>query len=545
MPWVDIRLSNIYEDVVLEILASDDPSLGLKEMSNSAFASYVMSKTRARIDRVNAHRTSHVPKLRKLVEPLDIHPSQVAHAIIARDHVVSLKSASTNSEDYMLLAAYQSEGPRKGLYSSVERDIARLLYSYLPTLSVNEYKLLMQQLKTLAPIVYQEEDKDLVPMNNGIFNYRTKELLPFSPDLVFTAKSGVDLDFDAQMPVLYGPGGEIFEFHDWLLDLFDDDLDRVRLIYQIIGAVLRPLVQWNKAAFFYSTVGSNGKGTIVRLLRALVGESWTDIPLNRLGQDFMLESLIGSTAIITDENDVGTYIDKAANLKAIITGDSVLINRKGRPAIKYSFDGFMVQCLNEMPKIRDKTSSMIRRMLFVAFDKSFIGKEKFWIKEEMMVNVGLLEALAKYVLCDMDTYYKLDSDNRSLELLTEFQMKNDPVRDFWDEMSSQFAWDLIPTAFLYDLYVAWTKRVNPSGKAVSRSVFLDSLKPILEHDVDWVDKTSRDGNPIRTGSLMSTSEPLIVEFDLWSWKNPTYQGTDEDKIATPKLLPRYRGIVRK
>ncbi len=37
----------------------------------------------------------------------------------------------------------------------------------------------------------------------------------------------------------------------------------------------------------------------------------------------MLEPLVHATSIITDENDVGTYIDKAANLKAIITNDVV------------------------------------------------------------------------------------------------------------------------------------------------------------------------------------------------------------------------------
>ncbi len=33
----------------------------------------------------------------------------------------------------------------------------------------------------------------------------------------------------------------------------------------------------------------------------------------------MLEQLLHVSAIIVDENDVGTYIDAAANLKAIIT----------------------------------------------------------------------------------------------------------------------------------------------------------------------------------------------------------------------------------
>ena len=59
-------------------------------------------------------------------------------------------------------------------------------------------------------------------------------------------------------------------------------------------------------------------------MRNLAGnQSCVAIQLSDFGKDFMLEPLVHATSIITDENDVGTYIDKAANLKAIITNDVV------------------------------------------------------------------------------------------------------------------------------------------------------------------------------------------------------------------------------
>ncbi|WP_197510811.1 DUF5906 domain-containing protein [Tessaracoccus coleopterorum] len=56
-----------------------------------------------------------------------------------------------------------------------------------------------------------------------------------------------------------------------------------------------------------------------------------------MGKDFMLEPLTRASAIIVDENDVGQYIDKAANLKAIITNDVIMINRKHKYPISYQF----------------------------------------------------------------------------------------------------------------------------------------------------------------------------------------------------------------
>lgn len=96
-------------------------------------------------------------------------------------------------------------------------------------------------------------------------------------------------------------------------------------------------------------------------MRQLCGKgSYTSIPLGDFGKDFMLEPLVrGCTNILVDENDVGLYIDKAANIKALITGDIVQVNRKFKTPISLRFRGFMVQCLNSMPRIKDKSDSFL------------------------------------------------------------------------------------------------------------------------------------------------------------------------------------------
>lgn len=96
-------------------------------------------------------------------------------------------------------------------------------------------------------------------------------------------------------------------------DLFDDS-EIVDLMWKILGAIVRPNVPWGKSAWFYSESGNNGKGTLCELMRQLCGEnSYAAISLADMGKDFMLEPLIRAVAVIVDENDVGTYIDKAAN----------------------------------------------------------------------------------------------------------------------------------------------------------------------------------------------------------------------------------------
>lgn len=49
----------------------------------------------------------------------------------------------------------------------------------------------MDYLRIHAEHVMRCDDPDLIAVNNGIFDYRRKELLPFDPKYIFTAKSEV------------------------------------------------------------------------------------------------------------------------------------------------------------------------------------------------------------------------------------------------------------------------------------------------------------------------------------------------------------------
>ncbi len=49
---------------------------------------------------------------------------------------------------------------------------------------------------------------------------------------------------------------------------------------------------------------------------------------------------------------------------------------------------------------------------------------------------------------------------------------------------------------------------------------------------------------IRPGHMMDTPEPLIAEYNLEDWKNPSYTGGDLNRICMPQLKVTYNGIRR-
>jgi putative DNA primase/helicase len=436
---------------------------------------------------------------------------------------------------------YIDEGPNEGIYTTSEIDLMKVARRFNRRLAKKDFEEVLFTLKTLVDRTERCVNRDLIPVNNGIFDYDTKQLLPFTPDRVFLAKSHIDYNPLAQNVTIHNDDdGTDWDLVSWIHEISDDS-DIETLLWQIMGAVIRPYVRWNKSAWFYAEDGNNGKGTFCEMMQNLCGDgTYASIPIINFGKDFMLEPLIHSTAIIVHENATGKFIDDVANLKAVITNDVIPINRKHKQPINFQFYGFMVQCLNEMPRIRDKSDSFYRRQLFVPFSKSYTGIERKYIKDDYIKRVEVLE-YALYRVLNMN-YYELSEPISCRQVLEEYKEYNDPVRQFMGEFSDQFKWDLLPFQFLYDLYKAWFKRNIPSGTLQSKSKFIQEILNVIKKSNQWY---CRDKNKnIRSDKRIVGPEPLIFDYELTDWYNKTYKGSDPVVISTFHPNQFYRGILR-
>ena len=281
-------------------------------------------------------------------------------------------------------------------------------------------------------------------------------------------------------------------------------------------------------------------------MRNLVGQnSYASIPIDDFSgkNQFSLAPLLNATSVIVDENDVGTYIDKAANLKAVVTNDVVTIEKKGKDRIAYQFYGFMVQCLNEFPQVKDKTNSFNRRQLFIPMNKSFEGIERKYIKTDYLFRKEVLEYVLYKVL--NTNFYKLSTPQASKEILEEFKSNNDPLYDFVNETFNDLTWDVVPADFLYDLYKAWyLKNVNSKGQIGSKIKFKREVETILNQK--FKNEWEYDKNQYRMKtSDTSKPEPYIAQYKLEDWYGNT-SSTNADKLSSPNLdQKRYSGVYKR
>jgi putative DNA primase/helicase len=472
--------------------------------------------------------------------PKSIEPFQLALCIMKTHHAINLSYVDDSTDGD--IAVYCDEGLQEGLYTTDVDCINNIIYTYHAGIQKNAVDEVMSRLKAWAPRKARNSNRDFIPVNNGIYDYKNKKLLPFSPDYVFLTKSRTNYNPNATNVVITNnEDGTTWDVESWMEELTDDPAI-TNLLWEITGALLRPNVAWNKSAWLYSDKGENGKGTLCAMWRNLCGSAATSIPISDFAKDFMLSSLTTSQAIIVDENDVGTFIDKAGALKAVITNDVVYINRKFKDPVRYQFHGFMVQCLNELPRFRDKSDSIYRRQLFIPMNKCFTGKARTYIKSDYINRPEVLEYVMKRVF-DMD-YYALSEPDACRIILDEYKIYNDPVRQFWAEFEEQFVWDILQYSFLYSLFKEWFKRDNPSGSIMGRNTFIKDLQNAVSGSTVFQVPVGND--KIRTTGRMDMTETLIATYNLVEWQTPglSSKSSTIEAMCRPIIADAYRGLIR-
>lgn len=445
------------------------------------------------------------------------------------------------SEDLALLAMYQSSGPDEGTYQDAEKPLVQMISDLRPTSSARSIQSILALLSAHAPTVRRTIEPNLVPVNNGVFDHARQILLPFSPDLVFLAKSHVDYDPNAESPVITMPDGIPWDFDSWFASLSDDE-GVPELLWEIVSATLRSSVPWHKTALLAGPEGNGGKGTIVQLLRNLVGErACSSVEIVKFGDKFGKSALLQSSVNLVDENQVGAFATNVSDWKAVITGDVFELERKYKNPVAMRWRGFEVQCLNTMtPRMKDKSASLKRRLLIVPMTKSFEGIERKYIKNDYLGRDDVLRYVMRRAL--QMQHMQLSEPVACRLALDEWYRANNKVVDFWQEFEGEFVWDLLPYSFLYDLFVAWSRRREPSGTPEGYRTFLAELKTYLGRSEDW---DVPDGS-VRPKTMMSASEPLIGIWDLKEWQNSLYSGNDPHALgAFDRLAANYKGAVRR
>ena len=472
-------------------------------------------------------------------------PSVIATCILKRElrHTGLIGESRATAE----LMTYEDEGPNEGLYVPAEERIRSLARQYHYTISPKDLNAVVEYVHDSVPLLKESEDEDVVALANGLFNLRSKELLPFSPEYVLTSKASVAFNEDASAYVM----DDGWNVDTWIREtLANNDPEVEHLIWQVIAALFRPNHPFNKAVLLYATSGSNGKGTFLELLRHLVGpERVATLSMSEFGDRFLPEKLRSAFAVLSDENEVGDFVRRAGAFKAWVTHDWVKLDVKYGQMTNTKGRGLCVFCVNELPASKDKSESFYRRFVAIPFLKRYLGAdENTAIKNDYVKRPEVLEYVA-YKALMMPLFDTFTTPAVCEELLNQIRVENDPVLQFAEEFLPQFVWDLLPWKFLHGVYSAWMRKEVPNGRAVGLREFNKRLSAYVDDNPScgWVVPRGADGKqiPMRTEKRIVGDEPLAVGYDLSDWFDLQPVGGSMRKIGIPHNIPLMaRGLLR-
>ena len=328
------------------------------------------------------------------------------------------------TEDTSIIYSYNfSEGIYTGQEAYINRAIAKLEYRFDP----RKYTQVHKFLKTQLPYMKKLENKNLIAVNNGVFNKVTKKLEPFNPNYFITSKLATNYNTAAIYNYL-NIKDNYFDVDKWFLSIANGDEELVKVLWEIVNEATNPNHTREKMAILYGE-GNNGKGTFQTMLINLIGiENISTLTPHEFSGEFKLEMLQGKVCNIGDDIS-NKYLDDMSNLMSIVTGDPVAVNRKGKSVITARFKLFNLFSANKLPKVRNKSQGTYRRLLIVPFNADFNGQvQDRRIKDEYLKNSTILEYIL-YTALHLD-FEKFSNPRATERMLEEYKEDNDYIYSF-------------------------------------------------------------------------------------------------------------------
>lgn len=220
----------------------------------------------------------------------------------------------------------------------------------------------------------------LAPCANGILDLHTRELLLKTPRLFSSTAIGTTWDPAAEAPL----------WKSFLTSLWDDDTDSIHALQQMFGYFLSSDTSYQK---IFALIGlrRSGKGTIARVLRALLGADAVVNPtLDGLEETFGLQPLVGKTLAVIGDARLGGAREQprvVERLLSISGEDALLINRKNTGMVNVRLRTRVLLLSNEVPRLHDTSGALASRFQIIKLSKCFLGNEDTALEGKLLAEL--------------------------------------------------------------------------------------------------------------------------------------------------------------
>lgn len=373
----------------------------------------------------------------------------------------------------------------KGIYEPAETWLNSLIQTELAddckTHLVNEVKDAIKR-QTYKDREETITEKELIPLNNTIYNFKTGETIPYSPEHIFLSKH----------PINYNPERLLENPIDTFLTQITANQEDQLLIKEMIGYCYYRGMPFQYLFILYGS-GGNGKSVILEVIRKMLGEknvsgqSLQNLANNR----FAASMLYNKNANIFGDLPKSALRDVGV-LKELTGGDLFTAEQKFKNGFQFYNHAKIIASCNEVPETPDDSDGWYRRIIIINFPNYFGNNPNRQLAQELCIDVNLSDF---FISC-IDAFKQALEDNQFIrkETIEEQRKKylhfsNSALSFIVDclELDSEAQ---IESSFLYKKYRSYC--LDRRIVALNEELFFKRLYKLYPNNL-WR-KRSRDGD---------------------------------------------------
>lgn len=350
-----------------------------------------------------------------------------------------------------------------GVYRPGEDALHGAMVDLLPSISGAKRRETFLYIKVCRHTPVKEPSPpNLIPFRHLVYDLKTGEFLDYSKELVFLNR--FPWDYDPEAP-------ECPAVTDTLDAIANGDKEVIALLLEAFGNCFYLLNSYRGAVMLYGPSGSNGKSTLLNMLTQLVGrENASFLSLQDTAERFRLVEVYGKAVNIGDDIS-DAYLPDSSLLKKLVTGETVMGEKKGQDPISFRPFAKMFFAMNSLPPVSDKSRAFFSRILLVPLTADFSApgkrepglKDRLWSEAEMSYLVRLAMDGLKRLIAQGD-FTRPDSVRRAM---AEYEIECNPVLGFLMEYGNVVG---EPTQKVYNDFRNWCMD-NGHRNVVTRKKF--------------------------------------------------------------------------
>jgi putative DNA primase/helicase len=288
-------------------------------------------------------------------------------------------------------------------------------------------------------------------------------LLPLTPQFFSFNVLDFDIELDAPRPSAW---------LDFLARLWPDDEASIAALQEWMGYLLTADTRQQKMLLLIGPK-RGGKGTIARVIRALVGPDNVAGPtLATLGTNFGLWPLLGKSVAMISDARLSGRSDLAAvteRLLSVSGEDALTVDRKNLAPVTVKIPARFMILTNELPRLNDASGALAGRMILLRLTQSWEGREDINLTDRLLLELPgiLLWAVEGWLRLRERGHFMQPEAGK--DLLSDLEDLSSPVLAFVKERCAEGPGLTATVAELFNAWRLWCQdvgRKEPGTEAV-------------------------------------------------------------------------------